>query len=106
VRLGWDGRGGSWLIGAYDKEAPRRTEKFTGRLSDLWGNRTPSPRRADGGGLPDSVLRIDLEGLKRDGKTIPVVTPVGRHYGMPGGGNEIYFPDAIDAKYLSLVRKP
>ena len=43
-------------------------------------------------GLPDALLRVDLEGLRRDGYDIPAITRVGRSYGMPGGGYEMKFP--------------
>ncbi|TRW94932.1 PLxRFG domain-containing protein [Paracoccus sp. M683] len=48
VRLDWDGKTGKWLIGAYEKGAPRLTEKFTGTLSELWGGMSPQPRRGNG----------------------------------------------------------
>ncbi|WP_444668343.1 PLxRFG domain-containing protein [Cereibacter changlensis] len=47
VRLDWDGQPGVWLIGAYEKGAPRLSEKSTGTLSDLWGGMTPPPRRGN-----------------------------------------------------------
>lgn len=43
-------------------------------------------------GLPDTILRIDLEGLRRAGYQIPDVTQVGRSFGMPGGGYEVQSP--------------
>lgn len=45
VRLDWNGEDKTWLIAAYDRGAPRRTEKSTASLGDLWGDLTPSPRR-------------------------------------------------------------
>jgi N12 class adenine-specific DNA methylase len=45
VRLDWDGQSGAWLIGSYDKGAPRLAEKFTGTLSELWGSMAPLPGR-------------------------------------------------------------
>ena len=47
VRLDYDGMDKVWLLGAFDREAPRRTEKFTGSLGDLWGDLAPSPRRGN-----------------------------------------------------------
>lgn len=47
VRHDYDGAGKAWLLGAFDREAPRRTEKFTGSLGALWGDLSPSPRRGN-----------------------------------------------------------
>jgi hypothetical protein len=55
-------------------------------------------------GLRDVRLRIDLEGLRRDGYKIPQITPVGRRYGMPGGGYEMQFPYRIPPKYITVIR--
>jgi hypothetical protein len=49
-------------------------------------------------------LRIDLDGLRRDGYKIPPITPVGRHFGMPGGGYEMQFPYRIPPKYITVIR--
>src|SRR6185312_1109330 len=54
-------------------------------------------------GPRDSVLRIDLAALRRDGEPIPVVTKIARDYNMPGGGYEVAFPKAISPKYLKVV---
>ena len=55
-------------------------------------------------GLRDVRIRIDLDGLRRDGYKIPPITPVGRHYGMPGGGYEMEFPHPIPPKYITVIR--
>ena len=54
-------------------------------------------------GLPDSLLRVDLAGLRAAGYEIPSVTPVARNYGMPGGGGEMQFPYPIPAEFLQVV---
>ena len=47
VRLDWDGEQKVWLISAFKKTAPRRTEKFTGSLSDLWAGLAQPARRGE-----------------------------------------------------------
>lgn len=47
VRLDWDGQQNVWLISAFKKTAPRRTEKFTGSLSDLWAGLAQPDRRGE-----------------------------------------------------------
>jgi hypothetical protein len=54
-------------------------------------------------GLPDALLRIDLEGLRKAGFQIPEVTQVGRSFGMPGGGFEMQFPYAIPPEFITVV---
>jgi hypothetical protein len=56
-------------------------------------------------GLRDSVLRIDLAGLRRAGEPIPVVRRVARDHNMPGGGYELFFPAGVKPQYLSIVPK-
>jgi hypothetical protein len=56
-------------------------------------------------GLTNSVLRIDLDALRRDGFEIPPVTMVARKYGMPGGGTEMQFPYNIPPQYIQVVPK-
>lgn len=62
VRLTWDFKAKTWLIGAYRKDAPRRSEKFTGSLRDLWGDLAPAPRRGHAnigeGGPSDKEMRL------------------------------------------------
>jgi len=55
-------------------------------------------------GLRDVRIRIDLDGLRRDGYKIPPITPIGRHYGMRGGGYEMQFPYRIRRKYITVIR--
>jgi hypothetical protein len=68
-----------------------------------------NPTRA----LPESVVRIDVAGLREAGFEIPEVTRVsnvvkdwatGRVYTMPGGGWEMRFPDWIPPEFLKVVR--
>lgn len=59
VRLEWDGQAKVWFIGGYDRRAPRRTEKSTASLRDLWGDLTPSPRR---GSDKDSTGEAKIKG--------------------------------------------
>ncbi|ARJ70433.1 PLxRFG domain-containing protein [Paracoccus contaminans] len=42
--VGGRGPGGPGGGGGYDRQSPRRTERSTARLRDLWGDRSPSPR--------------------------------------------------------------
>jgi hypothetical protein len=55
-------------------------------------------------GLPSTVVRVDLDALRKDGYAIPDVTPVARHYNMPGGGYEMQFPYPILPDYLKVIR--
>ena len=54
-------------------------------------------------GLPDTILRIDLEGLRRAGYQIPAVTRAGRSFGMPGGGYEMQFPYPIPPEFIKVI---
>lgn len=54
-------------------------------------------------GLPDTILRIDLEGLRRAGYQIPGVTRAGRSFGMPGGGYEMQFPYPIPPEFIKVI---
>lgn len=56
-------------------------------------------------GLPDSVLRIDLNGLRNAGYQIPEFTRVGRSFNMPGGGYEVQFSYAIPPEFIRVVPK-
>lgn len=56
---------------------------------------------------PQAVLHVDLAAMRRDGVDVPKFTRVKRDFGQPGGGLEIKFEQAIDAKYITVVkRKP
>ena len=55
-------------------------------------------------GLPDALLRVDLEGLRRDGYDIPAITRVGRSYGMPGGDYEMKVPYRIPPQYIKVIK--
>ncbi len=54
-------------------------------------------------GLPNTVIRIDLSGLRQAGYKIPEVTQVARSYSMPGGGVEMRFPYTIPPRYITVV---
>jgi RHS repeat-associated protein len=56
-------------------------------------------------GLTDTVVRVDIAGLRGAGYQIPPITPVGREFNMPGGGYEMKFPYTIPPRYLSVVPK-
>ena len=56
-------------------------------------------------GLTDSVLRVDLDGLRSAGYKIPEFTPVGRSFNMPGGGYEVQFPYAVPPEFIKVVPK-
>jgi RHS repeat-associated protein len=60
-----------------------------------------SPNR----GLTDTVLRIDINGLRAAGYEIPPIFSVMRYNGMPGGGYEMKFPYDIPPKYITVVPK-
>lgn len=55
-------------------------------------------------GLPGSLLRIDVSGLRQAGYEIPDITKVQRDYGMPGGGYEMQFPYRIPPQFISVIR--
>lgn len=55
-----------------------------------------------GGGARNSVLTVDLAGLRSAGYEIPEVTRVSGAFGMPGGGYEMQFPYAIPPEFLSV----
>jgi hypothetical protein len=59
-----------------------------------------SPNR----GLTDTILRVDLAGLRRAGYAMPTVTPVARSFNMPGGGVEMQFPYPIPPEFLSVLK--
>jgi RHS repeat-associated protein len=56
-------------------------------------------------GLPNSMLRVDLRGLRAAGYEIPPVTQVGRDFNMPGGGYQMHFPYSIPPDFLSWVKQ-
>ena len=45
VSRDWYGNPKTWLLTTFDTTVPRRTEKFIGSLSDLWGDRSLRPLR-------------------------------------------------------------
>ena len=54
-------------------------------------------------GLPDTLLKIDVDGMRTAGFEIPDVTQAGRMFGMPGGGAEMQFPYAVPSEFISAV---
>ena len=55
-------------------------------------------------GLPGSLIRIDLDGLKSAGYDSPGVGHVGRSFNMPCGGFEMQFPFSIPSEFLKVIR--
>ncbi|MCX7146239.1 MAG: Ig-like domain-containing protein, partial [Sulfuritalea sp.] len=55
-------------------------------------------------GLPESLLRVDLAGMRQAGYQIPEVTQVGRSFRMPGGGFEMQFPYPIPPEFIKVIR--
>ena len=55
-------------------------------------------------GLPGSLIRIDLDGLRAAGYDIPNVSQVGRSFNMPGGGLEMEFPYSIPSEFIKVIR--
>lgn len=58
----------------------------------------------------DLILEYDLPGPdgaavweRQAGYEIPQITQVGRKFGMPGGGSEMYFPYSIPPEFLKVV---
>ncbi len=74
----------------------------TGELSPLQAHidLALSPNR----GLPDVILRIDLNGLRAAGYEIPKPTPVARSNNMPGGGYEMRFPYPINPQFITVIK--
>jgi RHS repeat-associated protein len=56
------------------------------------------------GGARNSVLQIDLAGLRAAGYRIPTTTRVTGAHGMPGGGYEIHFPYEIPPEFIKVMR--
>lgn len=55
-------------------------------------------------GLTDSILRIDLNGLRAAGYEVPQFTRAGRMFNMPGGGMEMQFPFAVPPEFISVIK--
>lgn len=74
----------------------------TGELSPLQAHidLALSPNR----GLPDVILRIDLNGLRAAGYEIPKPTSVARSNNMPGGGYEMHFPYPINPQFITVIK--
>jgi len=55
-------------------------------------------------GVPDALVRIDLDGMRQAGYSIPEATQVARNFGMPGGDFEMLFTYSIPPEFLTVVR--
>lgn len=53
---------------------------------------------------PNSLIRIDLQGLSNAGNELPEVNQVGRMYNLPGGGTEMQFPYQVPSQFLQVIR--
>ena len=54
-------------------------------------------------GLPDTLVRIDLAGLRQAGCQIPELTRVSSRFALPGGGYEMQFLYPIPPQFISVV---
>ena len=54
-------------------------------------------------GLTDSVVGVDLAGLRNAGYDVPTPTQVGRSFNMPGGGSEMQFPYRVPPEFLKVL---
>jgi hypothetical protein len=54
-------------------------------------------------GLPDTLIRIDLNGLRNAGYQVPRATRVQSSFRMPGGGDEMYFSYPIPPRFLEVI---
>ncbi|TMD15952.1 MAG: hypothetical protein E6J00_01730 [Chloroflexi bacterium] len=54
-------------------------------------------------GLTNSVLTINLAGLRKAGYDVPRVTRAGRNFNMPGGEFEMQFPYEVPPEFISLI---
>jgi hypothetical protein len=89
-------------------EGLRLGENGKGAFATLDGTLSPLQAQVDlalspNRGLPDALLRIDLDGLRSAGYEIPDVTQVGRSFNMPGGGTEMQFPYSVPPNFLTPV---
>ncbi len=53
---------------------------------------------------PAAVLHVDLAQMRRDGVPVPKFRRVQPDYEQPGGGLEIEFAEAIDPKYITVIK--
>ena len=58
----------------------------------------------DDRGLPDAMLRIDLNGLRGAGYDVSEFSQAERKFNMPGGRAEMQFPYAIPPEFISVVK--
>ena len=95
-------------------EVAKLIEKTGLRPGSYVTNKIYSPKDAtirlalpQGNANPAAVLHVDLAAMRRDGIDVPKFTRVKQDYDQPGGGLEIKFEHAIDAKYITVApRKP
>lgn len=52
----------------------------------------------------DTVVRVDLAGLRAAGYNVPSFTQVSHGFNRPGGGDEIRFPFAVPPQFVKVVR--
>lgn len=55
-------------------------------------------------GLPDAIVRIDLQGLSAAGYELPALTQVARQFNLPGGGYEMFFPYQIPPQFITWIK--
>ncbi|MCA3000523.1 MAG: RHS repeat-associated core domain-containing protein, partial [Rhodocyclaceae bacterium] len=55
-------------------------------------------------GFTDSIIRIDLKGLRTAGYEVPEFSQAGRMFNMPGGGLEMKFPYPVPFQFLTVVK--
>lgn len=53
-------------------------------------------------GLTETMIRIDVAGLRRAGYEIPELSQIPRSAAMPGGGFEMQFPYAIPPEFITV----
>ena len=52
----------------------------------------------------DTIIRVNIEAMKRDGYRLPSLRPVKRDFGMAGGGTEALFPYRIPKRYIKVIK--
>jgi RHS repeat-associated protein len=55
-------------------------------------------------GARNSVLEIDVQGLRAAGYEIPAVNRVSGRFGMAGGGYEMQFPYAVPPEFIRVIQ--
>jgi RHS repeat-associated protein len=57
-------------------------------------------------GLPDTLIRVNIGGLRNAGYEVPEPLPVGRMFNMPGGGEEMLMPESIPPEFFEIFPVP